>query len=183
MLSSSPWLYIVALLFIGVLASVPGLLAFRRQIHTDALPSVSMKREIADLKQERLELSAQIIKLQNEVEKLRSQLKQFNGMRETVDRLLLENIELRRQIDAMQKGKPVPSPITDAGQQTVTGKLGPLLERERVVTSALDVIEYQIVAQGGEARAGFELILQRDGLKKTLREIEDEVDRLHLEDK
>lgn len=35
----------------------------------------------------------------------------------------------------------------------------------------------------GCSGATMALILQRDGLKKTLREIEDEVDRLHLEDK
>ena len=174
----------------GVVGALPGIWLFRRMVTSGNFPAANMKRGLAELQterkelskqvdrleRERLELSAKVVDLQKEVEHLREQLRQLDGMRNLVNGLVLENMELRER--ARKRGVPLPSaPLATSGDEKT--QLGPLLERRSGYQASLNVVEGQISKQGGDGTASVALINQRDALRKSLREVEDQIDLWH----
>lgn len=174
----------------GVVGALPGVWLFRRMVANGNFPAANMRQGLADLQterkelskqvdrleRERLELSAKVVDLQKEVEHLREQLRQLDGMRNLVNGLVLENMELREQ--ARRRGVPTPAaPL--ARPDGEKAQLGPLLERRSGYQASLNVVEGQIAKQGGDGTASVALINQRDALRKSLREVEDQIDLWH----
>lgn len=90
-----PWVYVLALVSIGVMASVPGWLVVRRQMNGAGVPAVLSERE-------RNKMAARIYDLENEVTALHEKLVTFDALKANIDALTLENLKLRREVDGLR---------------------------------------------------------------------------------
>lgn len=148
-----------------------GIMAFRRDHRSGWLAGLIPNDE-------RMEMATRIYELQNEVKELRKKLANYDVMQQTVERLLLENVELHRQIESLKSrlgGKPAKAQAT----QPDVSQLDALSAQLSQVQASLTKIETQIAAAGGENTSPVALLNQRDSLRKDERRIEDAIDLLH----